>query len=127
VLNVPSGVEVRKVDLSIELQILAFHAQRRGGAVEPSDRKRDGRLAGRRIDGVPHTTGALETHSAPGGDAVPTGGQDLSVAGLSATARLDVAAGLAAQGPRHGAAAGDTADEHGTPDDFETGVQAVGT
>ena len=29
VLSVPSGVEVRKVDLSIELQILAFHAQRR--------------------------------------------------------------------------------------------------
>ena len=31
VLNVPSGVDVRKVDLSIELQILAFHAQRRVG------------------------------------------------------------------------------------------------
>ena len=29
VLNVPQGVDVRKVDLSIELQILAFHAQRR--------------------------------------------------------------------------------------------------
>jgi redox-sensing transcriptional repressor len=29
VLNVPTGVDVRKVDLSIELQILAFHAQRR--------------------------------------------------------------------------------------------------
>ena len=29
VLGVPSGVDVRKVDLSIELQILAFHAQRR--------------------------------------------------------------------------------------------------
>jgi redox-sensing transcriptional repressor len=28
-LNVPAGVDVRKVDLSIELQILAFHAQRR--------------------------------------------------------------------------------------------------
>ena len=26
VLNVPAGVDVRKVDLSIELQILAFHA-----------------------------------------------------------------------------------------------------
>ncbi len=32
VLSVPSGVEVRKVDLSIELQILAFHAQRRSAA-----------------------------------------------------------------------------------------------
>jgi redox-sensing transcriptional repressor len=29
VLSVPEGVDVRKVDLSIELQILAFHAQRR--------------------------------------------------------------------------------------------------
>ncbi|HEY0932949.1 MAG TPA: redox-sensing transcriptional repressor Rex [Trebonia sp.] len=29
VLTVPNGVDVRKVDLSIELQILAFHAQRR--------------------------------------------------------------------------------------------------
>lgn len=31
VLNVPDGVDVRKVDLSIELQILAFHAQRKAG------------------------------------------------------------------------------------------------
>jgi redox-sensing transcriptional repressor len=128
VLNVPSGVEVRKVDLSIELQILAFHAQRRGAAVGPSDRKRDGRLAGRRIDGVPRTAGALERHSVPGGNAVPTEGQDLSVAGLSVTAHPDVAAGLAAQGPRYDVAATDyTTDDHGSPDDVETGVQAVGT
>jgi redox-sensing transcriptional repressor len=32
VLGVPEGVDVRKVDLSIELQILAFHAQRRSEA-----------------------------------------------------------------------------------------------
>ena len=32
VLTVPPGVDVRKVDLSIELQILAFHEQRKGGA-----------------------------------------------------------------------------------------------
>jgi len=31
VLSVPEGVEVRKVDLSIELQILAFHEQRKAG------------------------------------------------------------------------------------------------
>lgn len=31
VLNVPEGVDVRKVDLSIELQILAFHEQRKAG------------------------------------------------------------------------------------------------
>jgi len=37
VLNVPEGVDVRKVDLSIELQILAFHEQRKvtGGAMLP--------------------------------------------------------------------------------------------
>ncbi|MDA8369204.1 MAG: redox-sensing transcriptional repressor Rex [Nocardiopsaceae bacterium] len=35
VLNVPPGVDVRKVDLSIELQILAFHEQRKSdGHVE---------------------------------------------------------------------------------------------
>lgn len=38
VLSVPSGVHVRKVDLSIELQILAFHEQRKAGdAVFPSE------------------------------------------------------------------------------------------
>ena len=30
VLTVPAGVDVRKVDLSIELQILAYHEQRKG-------------------------------------------------------------------------------------------------
>jgi redox-sensing transcriptional repressor len=32
VLSVPAGVDVRKVDLSTELQILAFHEQRRAAA-----------------------------------------------------------------------------------------------
>lgn len=37
VLSVPAGVEVRKVDLAVELQILAFHEQRRaeGPAARP--------------------------------------------------------------------------------------------
>jgi redox-sensing transcriptional repressor len=38
VLGVPDGVDVRKVDLSIELQILAYHEQRKatnGAAVDP--------------------------------------------------------------------------------------------
>jgi redox-sensing transcriptional repressor len=35
VLGVPDGVDVRKVDLSIELQILAFHAQRRSAPPYP--------------------------------------------------------------------------------------------
>ena len=32
VLNVPAQVDVRKVDLSIELQILAYHEQRKGAS-----------------------------------------------------------------------------------------------
>ncbi|WP_240044610.1 redox-sensing transcriptional repressor Rex [Nocardioides albidus] len=37
VVAVPDGVDVRKVDLSIELQILAYHEQRKAnGAVEPA-------------------------------------------------------------------------------------------
>ena len=36
VLNVPDGVDVRKVDLSIELQILAYHVQRKALAVDGS-------------------------------------------------------------------------------------------
>jgi redox-sensing transcriptional repressor len=34
VLSVPAGVDVRKVDLSIELQILAYHEQRKAGSVD---------------------------------------------------------------------------------------------
>jgi redox-sensing transcriptional repressor len=37
VLAVPEGVDVRKVDLSIELQILAFHEQRKAGEESPAD------------------------------------------------------------------------------------------
>ncbi|MCX2968927.1 MULTISPECIES: redox-sensing transcriptional repressor Rex [Streptomyces] len=37
VLSVPEGVDVRKVDLSIELQILAFHEQRKAGELEGVD------------------------------------------------------------------------------------------
>ncbi len=35
VLSVPDGVDVRKVDLSIELQILAYHEQRKSLADGP--------------------------------------------------------------------------------------------
>jgi redox-sensing transcriptional repressor len=42
VLSVPEGVDVRKVDLSIELQILAFHAQRRSSARPADDSGRGG-------------------------------------------------------------------------------------
>ncbi len=36
VLSVPEGVDVRKVDLSIELQILAYHEQRKTAAGQPA-------------------------------------------------------------------------------------------
>src|SRR5450756_3175034 len=36
VLSVPEGVDVRKVDLATELQILAFHEQRKTGSVRES-------------------------------------------------------------------------------------------
>jgi redox-sensing transcriptional repressor len=41
VLSVPEGVDVRKVDLSIELQILAFHEQRKSGGPDADDRGQD--------------------------------------------------------------------------------------
>ena len=56
VLNVPSGVDVRKVDLSIELQILAFHAQRRaidGMAQEQDWQERRARRQGEREQDAP--------------------------------------------------------------------------
>lgn len=51
VLKVPVGVDVRKVDLSIELQILAFHAQRRSSGA--GDEK-----TGRGIGQADRTAGA---------------------------------------------------------------------
>ncbi|GAB2971436.1 redox-sensing transcriptional repressor Rex [Nocardioides montaniterrae] len=37
VLQVPDGIDVRKVDLSIELQILAFHEQRKSGVIDADE------------------------------------------------------------------------------------------
>jgi redox-sensing transcriptional repressor len=107
VLNVPSGVDVRKVDLSIELQILAFHAQRRGAAARQGSGSQDETVSRRRLDAVP--------------------GRDLGLdvaAGLGAGARLDVAAGLAAATSMNGAA---EPDYEPTEPDYRTGAQAVGT
>jgi len=36
VITVPDGVSLRKVDLAVELQILAYHEQRRASAVSAS-------------------------------------------------------------------------------------------
>jgi redox-sensing transcriptional repressor len=54
VLSVPSGVDVRKVDLSIELQILAFHAQRRSAGGRPELAVAEDAVA---ASAVPATTG----------------------------------------------------------------------
>jgi len=48
VLVVPDGVDVRKVDLAIELQILSFYQQRRDDAPALSDERRNGEAAARR-------------------------------------------------------------------------------
>lgn len=50
VLQVPEYVEVRKVDLAVELQVLAFHAARRA----------DGELSGTQAAGVALATGTLQ-------------------------------------------------------------------
>src|SRR5215813_5854042 len=112
VLNVPSGVDVRKVDLSIELQILAFHAQRRGVATREGEQSRSAALNGRRLESVPGGDLALEV-----------------AAGLGASARLDVAAGLAAARSRASRDADPTeaADEpeyQQAEPDYRTGAQA---
>jgi redox-sensing transcriptional repressor len=59
VLSVPSGVDVRKVDLSIELQILAFHAQRRAivGMAHLGEREWQERRARRQGDREPAEPG----------------------------------------------------------------------
>jgi redox-sensing transcriptional repressor len=67
VLSVPSGVDVRKVDLSIELQILAFHAQRRAVVRVASDTHGgwDPRKAGQRA-GPPTGKMAAKGTARPG-------------------------------------------------------------
>jgi len=70
VLNVPAGVDVRKVDLSIELQILAFHAQRRAVVRVALDGERGmtGRSLGSAGPGGRALAGRRDRHRAqPGG------------------------------------------------------------
>lgn len=69
VLGVPDGVDVRKVDLSIELQILAFHEQRKAGemlppdAVTPAGPGVPGAVVRDRTEQAPHAP-----HNGPDGD-----------------------------------------------------------
>jgi redox-sensing transcriptional repressor len=73
VLNVPDGVDVRKVDLSIELQILAFHAQRRSVVQVLHRGERDaGARAGNRISGSTGRALALKGDGQVAAEAVGT-------------------------------------------------------
>jgi len=65
VLNVPVGVDVRKVDLSIELQILAFHAQRKAVLRVPRHPE--------------HEVSALQRRRAGGLESVSTAGTPVSM------------------------------------------------
>jgi len=107
VLSVPAGVDVRKVDLSIELQILAFHAQRRGAAARESDAAE---APPRRLESVPGSDAGLDVAAQLG-------------------ARLDVAAGLAAAEPIPVSAGADYSDPgyRAGDSDYPAGAQAVGT
>jgi len=65
VLNVPEGVDVRKVDLSIELQILAFHAQRKSVVQVPRHADHDLSSLRRRRAGL-ESVGTSGNSPAPG-------------------------------------------------------------
>ncbi len=97
VLNVPSDVDVRKVDLSIELQILAFHAQRRTAAA--------------RLFDLP-----------PGGDLA----RGIAARGLPASPAAASPNGRSGRGARAAAESRAVAGS-GSEDDYTTGAQAVGT
>jgi redox-sensing transcriptional repressor len=110
VLNVPSGVDVRKVDLSIELQILAFHAQRRTAVALEGERGQDGTLGGGLIDSPGEL--ALEPAADPSVRLVDRGSEANGRGRVKSVGR-SVRAG------------GTLNDTH--EDDYKTGAQAVGT
>jgi len=62
---VPEGVDVRKVDLSIELQILAFHAQRKSVVQVPRHADHDLSSLQRRRAGL-ESVGTSGNSPAPG-------------------------------------------------------------
>ena len=108
VLSVPSGVDVRKVDLSIELQILAFHAQRRGAVARQGTRERAEGRAGRLLESV------------PGGDRGVDVAAELSHQRLDSAGRTVAAAFRPEAGPHY-------ANQDFGTQDYGTGVRAVGT
>ena len=95
VLNVPAGVDVRKVDLSIELQILAFHAQRRSVVRVAQDGK-----AARRAAAEGRKT------AAPGNGRPARAGRPAAVSGTDGAVQPAVALGTADLPPASTPAAG---------------------
>jgi redox-sensing transcriptional repressor len=95
VLNVPAGVDVRKVDLSIELQILAFHAQRRSVVRVAQDGK-----AARRAAAEGRKTAAR------GNGRAARAGRPAAVSGTDGAAQPAVALGTADLPPASTPAAG---------------------
>ncbi|MER8098076.1 redox-sensing transcriptional repressor Rex [Streptomyces goshikiensis] len=83
VLSVPDGVDVRKVDLSIELQILAFHEQRKAGeeaaAAGSVDADADGDGAAGAGAGAADGAGA-GTGAAPAAALMPPAGRGAAAA-----------------------------------------------
>jgi redox-sensing transcriptional repressor len=68
VVTVPDGVDLRKVDLSIELQILAFHEQRKAANLPSAALLRGPRAAGRRRDDPVNPGEYPNSGSAPDGE-----------------------------------------------------------
>ncbi|MFE5540658.1 redox-sensing transcriptional repressor Rex [Streptomyces sp. NPDC056492] len=86
VLSVPDGVDVRKVDLSIELQILAFHEQRKAGEEAAA-------------------AGSAPAPSAPSGE--EAGAESAGGAGAAPAAAVEPPAGRAAAVARKNGPEGD--------------------
>jgi redox-sensing transcriptional repressor len=146
VLNVPSGVDVRKVDLSIELQILAFHAQRRTAAALQGERGQDEATAGGLLDrtsggelgldaAAELTAGRLAGRGPrPSGSAVSPGGAVSSgvtganVRNAQPNGRVAEANGRRrAPGGSRRSRTAQTGPDGATEHDYATGAQAVGT
>ncbi|GEL22154.1 redox-sensing transcriptional repressor Rex [Pseudonocardia sulfidoxydans NBRC 16205] len=69
VLQVPPQVEVRKVDLAVELQVLAFHVARRRDSEAAARVPLDG-TAGAHLAALPNSPAATNGHGAVNGSAV---------------------------------------------------------
>jgi redox-sensing transcriptional repressor len=144
VLSVPSGVDVRKVDLSIELQILAFHAQRRTAAAPPAgvrpsrsavsgvgaasggaviaERGQDAELAGGLLEGTSGGELRVDSAAARSRRLAASNGRGRVAGGTGRVNDDGRVKGVSGRG-RGGAKAPGGASEH----DYSTGAQAVGT